>query len=816
MIQNYLKVAWRNLMKNKVFSFINIFGLSVGLTCCLLIGLYLYHELSYDRHHKNVERIFQLGTIFIKEGEEDRMGTTPAPMAARMQMEFPEIEKSTRLMRTYADDKTLFQVKDTKGDIQSFFETKGYLADSSFFQVLTYDFREGNPVSALTEPNSVVISEEISNKIFGAGSALNKVIRISSSTNGDHDFKITGVFFTSKTPTHIDARFFMSASGGDARRHFDRPDDLASNNMFYTYFLLKPGADPKQLEAKFPAFISKYAAAALNALGFYKRQFLTPVRDVHLFSNTTGNVTESGSVTYLYILGSIALFTLLIACVNFMNLSTARSSKRSAEVGVRKVLGAHRSSLIRQFIGESLMLALIAFALALVLAGILLPVFSEMTGKEIVFSFDEHRMLVGGFLLLAIITGLLAGTYPAFYLSSFQPVKVLKGRINNTLAAVSLRKALVVFQFVISAGLILSAVVINGQMKYLRSKELGFEKEQQIVIPLRSQASKAMYTSFKSELQKNPKISNAGASMYYPGISNPSDMPLYKEGSDMAHSKKFYMNWVDENFLQTMGITPVAGRIFSKDFPGDTSLRMVINLEGVKQLGFTSAAEAVGRNVLIDWQGETVRWEVIGVVKDFHFQDLHAPIAPYGFQLNNVPLYNYIIAHAGNENLSAVLGSLEATWKNLNPNEPFEYSFLDDDFQKNYEAENRLAGMVRNFTIIAILISCLGLFGLATFSAEQRTREIGIRKVLGASVGSIVRLISKEFLVLVFIAIVIASPLSWWVMNRWLQNFAYRIGIDWWMFVVAALIAIVIAILTVSSQALKAAMANPVRNIKTE
>lgn len=816
MIKNYLKVAWRNLVKNKIFSFINIFGLAVGLTCCMLIAMYLFHELSYDSYHKNASRVYQLGTTFVKEGKEDRTANTPAPMAKTMQMEFPEIEKGTRLMRTFSDDKILLQHTGTNGELKSFKETKGYLADSTFFQVLTYTFKEGDPATALSNPNSLVISETIANKFFGSESALDKIIYVGSSTNGDNDFKITGVFIPSATPSHIDARFFMSANGGVAQQYFDRPDDLASNNMLYTYFLLKPGTDAKKLEAKFPAFIDKYAGERLKAMGFYKKQFLTSVKDVHLFANTSSNVTAGGSITYLYILGSIALFTLLIACINFMNLSTARSSKRSAEVGVRKVLGAEKSSLIRQFLGESIMTSIIAFVVALFFALTLLPLFSKLSGKEIVFSFQQHASLLGLFFLLAIVTGLLAGSYPAFYLSSFRPVKVLKGKISNSLAAVSLRKALVVFQFFISAGLIISTVVINNQMQFMRSKDLGFEKEQQLVIPLSSSTAKSIYRTLKTEIEKDPQMISAGASFYYPGISNPGDMPLYKQGGDMSVSKRVYMNWVDESFLQTLSIQPLSGRLFSKDFPADTNLKMVLNEKAIKQLGFINADDAVNKNVSIDWQGETYSWEIIGVVKDFHFQDLHSSIEPYGFQLNNVPLYNYLIAHAKTNDIGKMLSSVQSIWQRLNPNEPFEYSFLDEDFQKNYEADNRLASLVKNFTIIAILISCLGLFGLVTFSAEQRTKEIGIRKVLGASAGNIMSLLSKEFLKLVLIAIVIASPIAWWVMNKWLQDFAYKISIGWTVFVITGVIALCIALLTISFQAIKAAIANPVKSLRTE
>jgi putative ABC transport system permease protein len=817
MFKNYFTLAWRNLMKNKVFSFINIFGLAIGLTCCMLIALYLFNELSYDSYHAKGDRLYQLGTTFVREGEaDDRTANSPAPMAAAMQQEFPEIEKSTRLLKTFADDKTLLQYTPANGDIRSFYETSGYFADSTFFQLLTYRFKEGNPATALLHPFSLVLSEEIAKKMFGKEPALNKVVHISSTTNGDYDFKVTGVFVPNALPTHIDARFFMSLNGGDIANYIRNRTDLASNNMFHTYFLLRPGSDAQKLEAKFPAFINKYAGKDLKAMGFYKKQFLVPVKDIHLHSNTRSNVTPGGSVTYLYILASIAFFTLLIACINFMNLSTARSSKRSAEVGVRKVLGANKGTLVRQFLGESVLMALIAFVFAIVITQLLLPLFEQVSGKNLTFPIRVQVLLLGGFLALAILTGLLAGSYPAFYLSSFRPVLVLKGKFQNSFAAVSLRKALVIIQFVISVVLIIASVVIANQMKYMRSKDLGFDKDQQVIISLRSNTAKKIYTSLKSELTKIAAIESVGASEYYPGIFNPRDMPLYKQGKTMNEAKRTFMNAVDESFLQTLGIKPVAGRLFSKEFPGDTSSAIIVNEQMVKDQGFASAQEAVGKKLYIDWQGKTYDLDIVGVVRNFHFQDLHVPIEPYGFQLNNQPQYNYVIAHAKTGSIGAVLQSIAEIWHKLNPNEPFEYSFLDEDFAKNYEAENHLSSIVTYFTIIAILISCLGLFGLATFSAEQRTKEIGIRKVLGASVASIVGLLSKDFLKLVAVAIIVASPIAWYVMSKWLQDFAYRISIGWWMFIIAAILALIIAFVTIGFQAVRAANSNPVKNLRTE
>lgn len=805
-------------MKNKTFSFINIFGLAVGLTCCMLITMYIQHELNYDSNHKNVERLYQVGTVFVRPDKEDKRANTPTPMARAMQQEFPEIEKTTRIMGTFAEDKTLLQYSDNDKQLKSFYETKGFLADSTFFQLFNYNFKEGNPTTALTEPASVVICEDIAQKLFGKEAALNKIIHISSNTNGDHDYKITGVFKASTVPSHIDGRFFMSLKGGDMELYMARQEnDLASNNMFHTYLLLSPGANAKQLESKFPAFIDKYAGKDLKAMGFYKKQFLVPVRDIHLRSDVGGNVTPPGSKVSLYILGSIAIFTLLIACINFMNLSTARSSKRSAEVGVRKVLGAEKQALIRQFLGESLLMAMIAFAFALLITRLLIPLFSQVADKQFNFTFAQQALLFTGFFVLAVITGLLAGSYPAFYLSSFKPVKVLKGRFTNSLAAVSLRKGLVIFQFFISVVLIVSSVVIYNQMKYMRTTNLGFTKEQQVVIPMRSTTAKKIFPAMKAELARDSRVISTGGSTYYPGIFNPSDMGMYKQGNTPNESRRVFMNYIDESFLQTLGIKPLKGRFFSKDFPSDTSFRMVLNETAVKELGFNSADDALGKFAEVTWKGQVYRWEIIGIAKDFHFQDFHEPIEPYGFQLNGDPTgFNYMMAHVKPGDMQATLKGIEATWHKLNPNEPFDYSFLDQDFDKNYQAENRLASIVSYFTVIAILISCLGLFGLAAFSAEQRTKEIGVRKVLGASVPNIVGLLSKDFLKLVAVAVIIASPVAWYVMNMWLQDFAYRVNISWAVFVITTFTALFIALATIGFQAIRAAVSNPVKSLRTE
>ncbi len=784
----------------------------------MLITLYILNETSYDRYQKNADNIYQVGTEFIGLGNFKKLPNTPAAMGEMLKQNFPEIQQTTRLSRLFSEDKTLLQYTTKNGETKSFYETKGLMADSTYFRMFTYNFVEGNPVTALDNPNTIVLNEEIAKKIFGNEPALNKVIHVSSSTNGDHDFLVTGVFKPIDKPSHIDARFFMSMMGGNIADYIKSAGaNLANNNMYYTYLLLQPGSNSQKLEAKFPAFIDKYAGKDLKAFGFYKKQFLVPLKKIHLSEDVKNNITESGSKTYLYILASIAIFTLLIACINFMNLATARSSRRSSEVGIRKVLGAKKRFLVAQFLGESVLMSLIAFILALAFTMLLLPAFNAVSGRHLSLSFSNNISIVLVFLLLSIITGVLAGSYPAFYLSSFKPVKVLKGKFSNSLAAVSLRKGLVIFQFVISVVLIIASVVISNQMHYLRSANLGFDKNQQIVVPLRSKNAKNMYASFKSELLKQSAITNTGASLFYPGITNFADNIFYKDGETMGQGKDVKMNYVDTSYLQTLGINPVAGRVFSNNFyASDTSGSTILNETAVKQLGFPSAQEAIGKKLHFDFRDSTYNFQIVGVVKDFHFEDLHVPISPYGFQLQTPPQFNYMIVHAKQTNINSVLKSIQNTWHNLNPTEPFEYSFLDQDFQKNYDAENRLASIVGYFTAIAILISCLGLFGLATFSAEQRIKEIGVRKVLGASVTSIVTLLSKDFLKLVVIAIVIASPIAWWAMNKWLQSFAYKINIGWMVFAITTLVAILIALITISFQAIKAAIANPVNSLRSE
>lgn len=819
MFKNYYKIALRGLMKNKIFSFINVFSLSIGLVCCLLVVLYLYDETGYDSWHKNSKRLYQVGTVFVTGGKEDRFPAEPAVMAQNMKNDFPEVEQTARMVvfSFFGEYRNLVQYNRPDGIMRSFYEEKGCAADASFFQLFDYDFIEGNAFSALSQPNSVVISSKMAKRIFGDEPAINKRLRITVNLNGAHDFVVKGVFKPGNKPSHIDGNFYISLYGGGLEDRMKKDGaNMAFDNLYTTYLLLKPGADAKKMQAKFPAFVERYAGQALKEAGFYRKQFLLPVSDVHLHADMM-EMTPTGNVTYLYILGSIAAFVLLIACINFMNLATARSSKRSAEVGVRKVLGAAKRSLIFQFLGESLLMSLIAFVFALAITELLIPLFESLSGKSLSLFSSSHIILPALFFVLSLFTGIAAGIYPAFYLSSFQPVKVLKGSFDNSLAALSLRRGLVVLQFTVSVALIISAIIISGQMSFLRSTDMGFAKDHQLVISMHTQMARRIYPALKVELEKKTQVLSVGAATYYPGISNSGSDNFHREGAGVDAGPLIRLNHVDESFLQTLNIKPVAGRLFSLTFKSsDMNRHAILNEVAAQRIGFASPADAIGKNICSNYKGKADSFKVIGVVKNFHFEDLHQPIQPYGFFLDSTAHDNYAIVHAGPGDIGPLIKSMESAWHKFDPAEPFDYTFLDEEFQRNYVSDKRLSSLVNYFTAIAIMVSCMGLFGLATFSAEQRRKEISIRKVLGASVTRLVLLLARDFLKLVAIAIIVATPVAWLAMNKWLQGFTSYIPVKWGVFVLTAAIILVIVLSTISFQAVRAALANPVKNLKNE
>ncbi|GAB3542378.1 ABC transporter permease [Spirosoma fluminis] len=815
MLRNYLKIAVRNLLRSKSFSAINILGLSIGMTCCMLLLLYIRSELSFDKHHEHADNLYLVGAkAKIGQNAGREWPSASAPYGPALKAEYAEVAQMTRLFPL--NEKVLLQVREPGKPVTSFYETKAYQVDSTFFDLFSYEFIEGSPNQVLTDLHSVVLSEGVAQKLFGSQSALNKLIRIGGEAGAGEDFKVTGVYRDASAQSHIDARLLLPVHAGGIGGFLRAgPLDFANNNMFITYLRLKPGTNPEQLEKKFPAFIEKYARNDLKAVGFDKDMFLVQVPDLHLYNNFQSVVTPTNSVTYLYILGSIAIFTLLIACINFMNLSTARSARRAAEVGVRKVMGAEQGALVRQFLGESMVLTVLALVIAVILVAVFLSIFNQLTNKALsVFELFEPQ-IAGSFLLLAVLTGLVAGSYPAFYLSLFNPAQVLKGKLINSMSAVGLRRGLVVFQFVVSVGLVLATFIIQEQMRFMREQPLGFAQDQQVAIPLRSSEARAAYNTLRTEVLRNNQVVGAAGTQFYPGIANFSDMVFHTPEQTVDQGQDVRINRVDYDLLKTMGFTVKQGRSFSRQFPGDTNNRLIVNEATLRKLQIAEN-KAVSQRLNFDWGGQTYPFEIVGVVKDFHFEGLHQTIEPYAFMLNNRPNFNYIIVHVNTANMANVLGFLEQKWKALRPDEPFEYTFLNEDFQKNYQAEARTSRIVTTFTIISILISCLGLFGLAAFAAQQRTKEIGMRKVLGASVSNIVGLLAKDFLKLVLIAILIASPIAWYAMNTWLQGFAYKIDIPLWVFLAAGGLAILIAFITVSFQSIKAALMNPIKSLRTD
>jgi len=810
MFESYLKIAFRNFSRNKVFSFINIFGLAVGLATCLLIMLYIFDETSFDKHQKHGDRIYRIASI---SGNE-KWAAMAAPVAWGVKNNLPEVEQVTRLL-TFPDIEKLMLKREDHSETKQFYESNGYYVDSTFFQIFTYDFKYGNPLTALNQPNSMVISDEIAHKFFGKQDPLGKFIVVNTPF-GEFNYTVQGVFNKNTYKSHIPANFFLSMRNNDMQHWVDNQSSWAVNNLFFTYVRLKEGVSAPAFEQKLKHLYAIKAGNDLKAAGITKSLFIFPMTDIYLHSAIENEIAANGNISYLYILGSIAAFILIIACINFMNLSTARSEKRAKEVGVRKVIGAGKNSLVWQFLGESFAISLMALVIALVMTSLFLPFFNQLTKKDMSLSENPHLLLwIAG---LTLFSGLLAGLYPAFYLSSFKPVSVLKGKIMNSLSSSAIRKGLVVFQFTISICLVLAAIVIWQQLDLLKNQQLGFDKNQQVVLPLQLGYNNSAhnYNTLKAELLKIPQIKSVTAGSTYPGIPNLNDLPMYGEKKTSNDIVDIHLSAIENDYIATLGLTLLSGRAFSNEFKAD-SASIILNETAAKKLGYTSES-AIGKTIQSNLGGNNhFSLQVIGVVKDFNFESLHSPIKPCGF--TNALFsdkYSYLIAHFKTTDYAGLLANLEKSWKKIIPQSPFVYSFIDQDFQRNYEKEQLTSQIVVYFTTIAILIACLGLLGLAAFSAEQRTKEIGIRKVLGASVYSVVSLLSKDLMKLVTAGIILAFPLSWFVMNQWLNNFAYKIEISWWMFFAAGFLSVVIALATVSFQSVKAALANPVKSLRAE
>jgi putative ABC transport system permease protein len=804
MIKTYIKTAWRFLLKNKTFSFINVFGLAIGTLCCLYILVYVKDQYSYDKHHDGVSRIYRVDRKLITKDGVYTLANSGGFICPAMKRDFPEIEQYTRVVPFIGIDKHLLRYKD-----HSVYETYPYYVDSTFFEVFSYHFVEGNK-SSLMKPYTVVLLKPTADKLFGHVDPVGKTITIDN-TQGITDYTVTGVVDESLGKSHLHANVFVTMNSGGNGESTMHNDSWTSNNYISSYVKVRSNTNIALLENKFPAFVNRYAGKELKEAGLGINMYLQPISSIH----TTPQIENPGigipvSPTFLAILVLIAALIQIIACINFMNLSTARASKRAKEVGVRKVIGADKKDLIRQFLGESFLISLISVMIALPLLIIALPFLNEITQADINLNFLKDFRIWIMLVSLVMVTGLIAGSYPAFYLSAFRVVKVIKGNFTSEISASGIRRSLVVFQFVLSIVLITGIVIIYSQLEYIKNKDLGFDKEQRLIFTFNTGESFKYISGFMDDLRQVAgvkEVSNSSKFLSNPALfSNVFTLP----GQRHADAKPASFIVSDEFFVRANGIKLISGR----DFRPDDSAKILVNETFMRTIGL-SALKAPGIK-LTDFNSRV--WTIAGVMKDFNFGSLHKEVEPFMLWMNHKQdgLWANLTVHTATGNYKDLLTKIETVWHRDIPGVPFEYTFLDEQVQKQYESDISMSRIINAFTLIAICISCLGLFGLAAFSAEQRNKEIGIRKVLGASVTGIVELLSKDFLKLVLIAFLIAIPISWWAMNKWLQGFAFRIQISWWMFAIAGFATVLIALFTVSSQAIKAALSNPVKSLRSE
>jgi len=809
MFKSYFKTAFRFLLKNKTFSFINIIGLATGTLCCLYIVLYVQDQYSYDQHHKDIADIYRVTTTLQLPGDNHNNSSSSPPIVPAMRRDFPEVKQYVRVVPAagLGANKTLVTYKE-----KAFYEKDLLYVDSTFFDVFTYHFANGAPLKSLNDPYSVVLLKPVSDKLFGNDNPVGKVITLDNGF-GKHDFKVTAVIDQSLGKTHILGSIFVTMNSGGLGDYVIHDNDWGGNNFAYSYVKLQPGANPAALQAKLPAFLDKYGAQQMKAMGMTKQLHLQKVTTIHTTTGYEHELTEAISPSFLYILLLIAIMIQVIACINFMNLSTARASKRAKEVGVRKVIGAGQFDLVKQFLGESFLLAFIGVIIALPLLALLLPYLNQLTGSNIQLSIFSDYRLWAMLTVLVLVTGFLAGSYPAFYLSAFQAVKVIKGNFNSHISAAGIRRSLVVIQFVLSIVLITGIIIIYSQLNYIKNKDLGFNKDQKLIFNFYTAETQKKMDDIANDLRQMADVRVVSKSDNYLSQFVPHDHGVYPPGGNMTTAIDAQNIVTDENVIKANGIKLISGR----DFRLNDTNRVLINQTLAKRLGL-SIEKAPGTRLYSQYGPNPAYFvEVVGVMKDFNYNSLHGDIKPFMFIYDNNPgrFTNLTVAVKSN-NYQSLLSSIGAVWHKNLPSTPFEYMFLDQEVQKQYQAEITMSQIINSFTIMAIIISCLGLFGLAAFSAEQRSKEIGIRKVLGASVSGIVSLLSMDFLKLVIISFIIATPIAWYGMSKWLQVFAYRVPISWWMFALAGIMALFIALFTVSFQAIKAAVANPVKSLKTE
>jgi putative ABC transport system permease protein len=799
MLINYFKIAWRNIVRNKLFSAINIIGLSIGITCCVLIFIYVQNELSYDTFNEKADRIYRVTSIVFQEKKEEHFAPTSPITTQKIQDEFPEVEKIVRL--TFSG--RLISYKD-----KTFYDAKTLFADSTFFDIFSFPLLEGNVRSALNAPYSIVITEKIAKKYFGNEPAIGKMLKLEDTIN----ILVTGVMKDIPLNSHINFDCILSRSTlFDMKKGIPSWRDDHEKNWLncdsYAYILLKNKVDPKIFELKVNKYLTKETADLKKSSGMWMNAGIQPLLSIHLKSKVDNEFrgTKNSDISYVYIFSATAFLILLIACCNFINLSTAKSLNRSKEIGLRKVIGAKRNQLISQFLGESVLFAIIAGALSLLLVFLFLPVFNSFIETKLGLS----SSIVWLYLAIIFSVGLMAGLYPALLMSSFAPIRSLKGKISHGIADIVFRKGLVVFQFSIAIVLIIVTTSILRQLDFIQNRNIGLNKEQVLTIELRGIGPQKGDILVK-ELGKNPNIVSTSLTNFtFKGIPNITVLP---EGFAQTELTGCPVISVDENFVKTMQIEIIEGRNFSKDYATDVNEAFMVNEAAVKEFRWKTPKEAIGKKV--EWAFDK-KGKIIGVVKNFNFASMKENVKPLLIHVFK-HWHGTVIARLKTDNLSSTMKEIETSFKTIAGDAPFKATFMEDDFNALYQSEKNMRTVLGTFTFLAVLVACLGLFGLAAFIIKQRFREIGIRKVLGSSVSGIVKLLSKDFLKLVVISILIGSPIAWYITNKWLQDFAYKVNISWWILLFAGASTIAIAFTTVSLQAIKAALANPVKSLRTE
>ena len=800
MLQNYFKLAVRNILKHKFFSAINILGMSIGIAACLLILLYVVDELSFDRFHANADRIYQVG-LQAKIGDQDvTTANTCPPMAETLVEEVPGVEAATRISNFWGTPSLKY------GD-KAFTEEKVFHADSNFFEFFGYKLLEGDIETALKEPNTVVLTRSIATKYFGNESPLGKLITV----GGHQTYTITGVAEDAPLNSHFIFKVLLSSASAEQMQR-----NAWLNNFLYTYFRTDEHTNVSDIESKFPDLVTKYVGPEVERFmgvsmkdmeksGGAYGYFTTPVTDIHLRSTTRDGLEPAGNIMYVYFFGGIGLFIVIIACINFMNLSTARSAGRAKEVGLRKTLGSLRSQMVRQFLAESILYSFLAVVVALVLCYLLLPQFNLLAGKQLGMTVFMQPVFVVAIIALILFVGVVAGSYPAFYLTSFSAVEVLKGKVRAGMKSKGVRSGLVVLQFGLSIFLIIFTGIVFQQIRFMQQRNLGIDKHNILIIPNAGLLGEHK-NAFKNSLaQQTGIVRSSYTNNSFPGVNNTT---VFKAaGSEQDRIMGLY--YADYDHQEVMKFEMKEGRYFSRDFPSDSSA-ILLNEAAVKEFGFT---DPIGEEIIFNDDNKRQTLKVIGVYKDFNFESLKNKIRPLSIRLTN-DSYQLMIRYEGNpaERVAAV----EKLWKQLVPGQPFDYSFLDERFDELFRSEQRMGQLFTVFSCLAIFIACLGLFALAAFMAEQRTKEIGIRKVMGASTTGLTMMLSREFTRLVVIAFVPAAVAAWFVVDSWLDGFAYRVDISPWIFIGSGAVATSIAWFTVSFQSIKAAASNPVTSLRYE